>query len=280
MKLKSVELDLTALMSEVMFGHGYAHYGYFPDGVPEVLSAQALAAAQHVYLEKLVEAIGTVPGETRRILDVGSGTGANAKGLIERGFDVTCLSPSAQMNGMARAKLPDGTEVAEGYFESFETDARFDLCLFAESFHYIALEPALRQAMRYAGSGVVIFDYFRRPGHEHRDGTRGTHAAFVDAVARQGAFEIMSDADMTEAITPTFVIHEHLKNDKIAPFVKRFREALRREYPWRAWALDKAFGGMLDKLGRSTGRSEKFAREHEYRLIVMRRTGGPGPRPN
>ena len=49
MKLKSVELDLTALMSEVMFGHGYAHYGYFPDGVPEVLSASALGAAQHAY---------------------------------------------------------------------------------------------------------------------------------------------------------------------------------------------------------------------------------------
>jgi hypothetical protein len=59
MKLKSVELDLTALMSEVMFGHGYAHYGYFPDGVPEVLSAAAMGAAQHAYFERLEAAIAT-----------------------------------------------------------------------------------------------------------------------------------------------------------------------------------------------------------------------------
>jgi hypothetical protein len=30
-------------------------------------------------------------------------------------------------------------------------------------------------------------------------------------------------------------------------------------------------GRSLDKVGRKTGRSRKFAREHEYRLIVMRR---------
>jgi SAM-dependent methyltransferase len=272
MKLKSVELDLTALMSEVMFGHGYAHYGYFPDGVPEVLSASALGAAQHAYFERLEQAIATVPGGVTRILDVGSGTGANARALIGRGFDVACVSPSAQMNEMARAKLPEGTSVADATFEAFETEGRFDICLFAESFHYIDLESALRQAARFADKGVVIFDYFRRPGYEHGDGTRGTHAAFLEEVARQGVFEILSDEDMTAAITPTFVIHEHLKNEKVAPFVQRFRTALKAEYPWRAWALEKMLGRSLDKLGRRTGRAKTFGREHEYRLIVLAKT--------
>mgnify|MGYP002152487855 CR=1 FL=1 len=273
MKLKSFELDATALMSEVMFGHGYAHYGYFPEGLPGVLSAQAVGAAQEAYLERLVEAIGTVPGGVRSILDVGSGTGANARALIARGFEVACVSPSAQMNEMARAKLPEGTEVTDAFFERFETGARYDICLFAESFHYIELAAALRQAARYAEKGVVIFDYFRRPGQgkRHRDGTRGTHADFVAEVARQGAFEILSDEDMTDAITPTFVIHEYLKNEKIAPFVRRLRAEFRRDYPWRAWAVEKMIGRSLDKLGRKTGRSETFARDHEYRLIVMRK---------
>jgi SAM-dependent methyltransferase len=274
MKLKSVELELTALMSEVMFGHGYAHYGYFPDGVPSVLSAQALGAAQEAYLEKLVEAIGTVPGGVSRILDVGSGTGANARALIERGFEVACVSPSVQMNEMARAKLPEGTKVTDALFEDFESEARYELCLFAESFHYIDLVAALAQAARYAEKGVVIFDYFRRPGHAHRDGTRGTHGDFMAEVARQGHFEVQSDEDMTDAITPTFVIHEFLKNEKIAPFVARFRQALATDYPWRAWALEKMLGRSLNKLGRRTGRSEKFAKEHEYRLIVLRRVAG------
>jgi SAM-dependent methyltransferase len=273
MKLKSTELDLTALMSEVTFGHGYAHYGYFPDGVPDVLSAEAIGAAQHAYLEKLVEAIGTVPGGVTRILDVGSGTGANARALIERGFDVACLSPSVQMNEMARAKLPPGTVVTDGTFEDYRSDSRFDLCLFAESFHYIDLARGLAQAAIYAGRGVVIFDYFRRPGYAHADGTRGTHADFLAQVAAQGAFEILSDEDMTDAITPTFVIHEYLKNEKIAPFVQRLRAEMKQAYPWRAWALEKVLGASLDKLGRRTGRATRFAQEHEYRLIVMRRAG-------
>lgn len=271
MKLKNVELEATALMSEVMFGHGFAHYGYFPDGVPETLSAQAVGAAQQAYFEKLVEKIESLDGPVRSVLDVGSGTGANARALIARGYDVTCVSPSRQMNEMARAKLPPGTEVVDAYFEEYDTDATFDICLFAESFHYIALEPALRQAARYAGKGVVFFDYFRRPGHAHKDGTRGTHADFLEELTRQGAFEVVSDEDMTDAITPTFVIHEYLKNEKVAPFVNRFRAEVKAQYPWRSWALEKMLGRSLDKLGRKTGRAESFGREHEYRLIVLRR---------
>jgi SAM-dependent methyltransferase len=271
MKLKSMELDLTALMSEVMFGHGYAHYGYFPDGVPEVLSAAALGEAQHAYFERLERAIASVPGGVSRILDVGSGTGANARALIARGYEVTCVSPSAQMNEMARAKLPAGTEVTDSTFEEFDARARFDICLFAESFHYIDLEAGLRQAARFADMGVVIFDYFRRPGYEHGDGTRGSHAAFRAEIDRQRAFEILSDEDLTEAITPTFVIHEYLKNEKVAPFAQRFRAALKADYPWRSWALEKMLGRSLDKLGRRSGRAESFAREHEYRLIVLRK---------
>ena len=271
MKLKLAELDLTALMSEVTFGHGYAHYGYFPDGVPDVLSAQAIGAAQHAYLERLVEAIGTVPGGVHRVLDVGSGTGANARALIERGFDVACVSPSLQMNEMARAKLPPGTVVTDSTFEAFASAARYDLCLFAESFHYIDLARGLAQAAIHAEKGVVIFDYFRRAGYAHADGTRGTHDAFLAEVAAQGAFEVLSDEDMTAAITPTFVIHEYLKNEKIAPFVQRLRTELKHSYPWRAWLLERFLGQSIDKLGRKTGRATRFAQEHEYRLIVMRR---------
>ena len=271
MKLKFVELEAAALMSEVMFGHGFAHYGYFPDGTPEALTAAALGAAQMAYFEKLVAAIGTVPGWVHTILDVGSWTGSNARALIARGFEVACVSPSHQMNEMARAKLPQGTLVVDAMFEDFDHPQRRDICLFAESFHYIDLVTALSKAGQLADKGVVIFDYFRRPGFAHGDGTRGTHATFVAEVARQGVFEIVSDDDMTDAITPTFVIHEYLKNEKIAPFVQRFRVELKREYPWRSWMMEKMLGRALNKLGRHTGRAAKFAREHEYRLIVLAR---------
>jgi SAM-dependent methyltransferase len=134
MKLKSVELDLTALMSEVMFGHGYAHYGYFPDGVPEVLSASLPWVRRSMPISNGWRLLFHDAGRRHTILDVGSGTGANARALIERGYQVACVSPSAQMNEMARAKLPEGTIVTDATFETFDTETRFDICLFAESF--------------------------------------------------------------------------------------------------------------------------------------------------
>lgn len=273
---KSMELEIGALVSELVFGHGYMHYGYFPEGSPEELSLQALGEAQHAYFEKLVETIGTVPGGVRRILDVGSGTGANARGLIGAGFDVTCVSPSTQMNEMARANLPQGTQVIDSSFEGLATNARYDLCLFAESFHYIELEPALAQVEKYADRGVVIFDYFRRDAAEKdaQHGKRSTHAAFLEAIARQQRFEVLVDKDVTAAIAPTFMILENLKDERLAPFVRRFRAVLKQRYPLRAKVFEMAFGRSMDKLVRKSGRSEKFARSHEYRLIAMRRKSG------
>lgn len=270
---KTAELEGAALASEVVFGHGYAHYGYFPDGLPEVLSLQALGTAQHAYFEKLLETIRAVPGEMHRILDVGSGTGANAKNLITAGFDVTCVSPSAQMNEMARAKLPEGTQVLDAKFEDLTTNCRFDLCMFAESFHYIELGPALAQAAKYAEKGVVIFDYFYRGGvgTDPKDIKRTTHASFLEVVDRQGKFEVLHDEDVTDAITPTFVIHEYLKNEKVVPFLARYRAALRQNHPLRARVLEILLGRSMDKLTRKSERSVNFARAHEYRLIVMRR---------
>ena len=270
---KTVELEGAALASEVVFGHGYAHYGYFPDGLPEVLSLQALGTAQHAYFEKLLETIRAVPGEVHRILDVGSGTGANAKNLIGAGFDVTCVSPSVQMNEMARAKLPEGTQVFDARFEDFTTNCRFDLCIFAESFHYIELEPALAQAAKYAEKGVVIFDYFFRDGAgtDPLDVKRNTHASYLEAVDRQGQFEVLHDEDVTDAVTPTFLIHEYLKNEKVAPFLERYRATLRQNHPLRARVLEMLLGRSMDKLTRKSERSANFARAHEYRLIVMRR---------
>ncbi|MCY4206792.1 MAG: class I SAM-dependent methyltransferase [Roseovarius sp.] len=276
-----MELEIGALVSELVLGHGYMHYGYFPKGLTEELSLQALGQAQHAYFEKLLETIGTVPGEIRRILDVGSGAGANAKGLIGAGFDVTCVSPSTQMNEMARANLPNGTRVIDSSFEDLATNARYDLRLFAESFHYMELKSALTQVEKYADIGVVIFDYFHRDAanSDARDGKRSTHAAFLEAVARQERFEVLVDKDVTAAITPTFMILENLKSEKLAPFVRRFRAILKQRHPLRAKVFEAVFGRSMDKLGpkpeklasmdKRVCRSERFAQSHEYRLIAM-----------
>jgi hypothetical protein len=63
----------------------------------------------------------------------------------------------------------------------------------------------------------VIFDYFRRAATG--GGTRGTHAEFLAEVARQGAFRIARDAELTAAVLPTFFVLDHLKNAPFGPFL-------------------------------------------------------------
>jgi SAM-dependent methyltransferase len=265
---KATQLDFEALLSNVIFGHGFLHYGYWPDGRPDVPSAEALGRAQQAYFDKLA---ATIPEGVRAILDVGSGTGSNALAFTKRGYSLECLCPSEQLNEMARRKLPSDVAVHTTTFEAFESEKRFDLCLFAESFHYIELAPALKQTARYARQGAVIFDYFRRPGREEKDGTRGTHAEFLAEIARQGALKVASDDDMTAAILPTFEVLDHLKNVHLAPFLARFRADFRKESPMKSFMAEKLLGRAMDKFAKPSRRAETFAEKYEYRLIRLAR---------
>jgi len=266
-KFKDFQLDVEATVAEMLFGHGHAHYGYWPDGSPEQLTVEALGRAQSAYFELLAQ---TIPEGTQSILDVGSGTGANALELTRRGFAMECLCPSEHLNSLARAKLPEDVAVHTLKFEDFESDKQFDTCMFSESFHYIDLHKALAQLARYAGKNVVIFDYFRTASEE-TDGTRGTHAEFTQALAAQGVFDVVSDRDMTPAIMPTFEVLDHIKNHHIRPLLLRARQGLGESYPWRMKLANMLFGRRLDKMARPSSRGQSFARKFEYRLIVLTR---------
>ncbi len=266
--LKELLLDLEGTLAEAVDGKGYAHYGYWPDGEPGAPTLQAMVAAQQAYFDLIATRI---PDGTKTILDVGSGTGANAAGLIEHGYEVECLSPSEHLNALARGKLGDSTRVNDCAFEEFDVARTFDLCFFAESFHYIDLDTALAQLARYAEKHVMIFDYFRRYEKAGRKGTRGTHSEFRRSVEAQGVFEVVSDEDVTQAILPTFVVLDHLRTNLFGPFVERSRKKLARDYPFRARMIEWIFGRKLDKIGRKDDRAARFLEKAEYRFILLRR---------
>lgn len=272
MDRKELQLELVASLTETLFGHGHTHYGYWPDGAPEVMSAEALAAAQVAYFDLLVR---TIPAGTRSILDVGSGSGATALGLSHLGYRTECVCPSEWLNDLARQKLPPDVPVHLAKFEDFESKRRFELCLFAESFHYIDLQRALAQAARYASRHVLIFDYFRRVAGPSATGARGTHRAFRAALAAQGVFSVSRDDDLTAAILPTFEVVDHLKDAHVGPLVRRLRARLAAAYPLRWKLADWLFGRRLDELERPGHRAERFASRFEYRLILLERAQEP-----
>ena len=69
-----VILALEGLLSEVVFGNGYLHYGYWPEGSPDQPTFASINEAQERYVEKVLE---TIPAGVETILDVGAARAAS-----------------------------------------------------------------------------------------------------------------------------------------------------------------------------------------------------------
>lgn len=267
MKVKELRLDIEALLSQVIHGHGFLHYGYWPDGRADDVSLARLSQAQQAYFERMLAAI---PADVGSILDVGSGTGSNARGLLDKGYHVDCVCPSARLNLIAARKLGARATIFECGFEELATERRYDLVLCCESFHYIRAGEGLRQAAKYGEKYLLIFDYFRTRDNGSED--RITHARF-NAMVADSSFTVVHDEDVTAAIAPTFFVLDALKNDYLKPCAARLLREYRTQHPFYAFLL----AGLLNRLERSAGklanRHATFPVEHEYRLILLRKRG-------
>jgi len=265
MNLKDFRLDVEALFSQALYGHGFLHYGYWPQGTPENPSLDKLGKAQQVYFDRLVEMI---PEGVSSILDVGSGTGSNAKGLIEKGFAMELVCPSSKLNQIAREKLPKDTTIYECGFEEFENSRTFDMLIFCESFHYIQADKAIKQTEKYADKYILIFDYFRRGESKKRD--RITYKTFLELIAKS-SLEIIHDEDVTEKIRPTFLVLDNLKNDYIKPFTEKVLKEYKTEHPFYSFLLKHPIKKFTKSSRKASNRYEVFPKKHEYRLILMKK---------
>ena len=78
-----------------------------------------------------------------RVLDVGAGTGIAAKQLAEAGADVLAVEPDERM---ARVVAGKSIRVEQSTFEKWQPAGRdFDLVVFAQSFHWVDPDVALRK---------------------------------------------------------------------------------------------------------------------------------------
>src|SRR5581483_12368105 len=73
----------------------HLHYGFFEREDEPIGAAQERASAR-IFSE--------LPPPPARILDVGSGLGANLARLLELGYDATGITPDANQVGMIRAR--------------------------------------------------------------------------------------------------------------------------------------------------------------------------------
>jgi SAM-dependent methyltransferase len=127
------------------------------------------------YPEQLIDDV-LAPG-VRRVLEAGAGTGIASMQFIERGANLLAVEPDTRMASIAQAK---GIPLEIATFEQWDpAGRRFDLVVFAASFHWVdpaVALPKIRGILSDGGKLALIWNRLRP--------TRPTRAEF-EAIYRE-----------------------------------------------------------------------------------------------
>lgn len=277
--------ELGLVLGQQILGVDDLHYGYWDDSLE--LSFANLPTAQARYTEQLLDVFPPA-GETKRVLDVGCGTGNTMAALINRGYRVDGMIPSASLARIVRERmeaLPENdAQVFECKLEEFDTEknaGKYDVILFSESFQYIWMEdsfPVLEKILR-PGGRIIICDFFKTPAHE--DGGAGDHAMsgghhldeFYEEVKARG-FDIELDRDITPHMSPNFKLLNDLLMIKTKPVLETCSLYLGSRYPktwgFLKWAFRKRWKKLNYKYLSGHRSPEVFEKYKTYRLVILR----------
>ena len=275
---RDVGLEITLVMARYFFKTDYLHYGYWTDDL--ALEPNNILKAQENYCELI---LANIPAGTKTILDVGCGTGKFTQELLKRGYCVDCVSPAGLLTNQARKRLGGEQTIFECRFEDLQTEQRYDLILFSESFQYVPLERAFENCEKFlADKGhVLICDFFgsdvKADAPQDRSPLNGGHSLrkFYDGQARYG-YTALHDQDITTQTAPNLDLVQGLLTNVAFPIYYSVTNALRQNQPLLYKLLTRIYRKRLAKLRRRyTGNARTgatFACYKSYRLLVLQKT--------
>ncbi|MFH2132709.1 MAG: methyltransferase domain-containing protein [bacterium] len=266
---KEIGLDIGLILAKQFFNTEYLHYGYWSDGL--TVENANVYKAQENYANFIVSHI---PESTKTILDVGCGAGKFAEKLLDLGYTVDCVSPSPNLTRHVRKFVGDRSEIFECGYEALETDKRYDMILFSESFQYIPLSDSFSQNMRFLNKGghILICDFFRRDV----DGTSpigGGHdlKKFYSTVADY-PLKQLENIDITRQTAPSIDIVDDFLHNAIHPIYDLIFYVLDTNYPRISRLIRWKYKKRLQKidykyLQRQTN-GESFTKFKSYHLLL------------
>ena len=255
------------------------------------LSRTNLPVAQQRYSGMLLALVGRLladdPGT--RILDVGCGTGQMLQQMIERGFEVDAVNPSAHLNRMVRERLAamgnTTSMLLETGFESIPEEhcqGQYDLLLFSESFQYVPLPAffARAPALLNASGRIVICDFFKTAAHS--DGGKGDRSFSGGHVLSEfyrlletSDFKLEQDEDITARISPNIALLDEWLTQRLLPAAGSIDQYLQGSYPrWTRivkWLARRKLERVRYKYLSGNRSQAVFEKYKSYRLIVLRR---------
>lgn len=272
---REVGLKIGWICGEYFLKLDHLHYGYWPDGL-EVDIAN-LRRAQDEYVKFLTSHI---PEEVKTILDVGCGAGRVARELHSMGYQIDCVSPSAYLTEQARKSVGQKSHIFNCKYENLQTNKRYDMVMFLESFQYINLLKALENSAKFlsAGGHMLICDIFKKDvGGEGRQ--KGGHALRNMSVqVKDYPFTLIKDIDITEQTAPTMDLLNDVLVNVGKPVMDSVNEFLADRYPTVyklvAWKFRDELETIKQKYSGGSRTAEEFKKYKSYRLMLYQKDAG------
>ena len=269
---REVGLKIGWICGEYFLKLDHLHYGYWPDDLD--VDITNLRLAQDEYVKFLASHI---PEGVKTILDVGCGAGRVARKLILMGYQVDGVSPSEYLTEQARKSIGEKGHIFHCKYQHMETDKRYDLIMFLESFQYISLQQALDNTVRFLkpGGHMLICDIFKKDV-EGEGKQKGGHVLrnFLTRV-EACPFERIEDIDITEQTAPTMDLLNDVLVNVGKPVMDSVNEFLADRYPTIyklvTWKFRDELEKVNDKYSGGSRTAEEFKKYKTYRLMLYRK---------
>jgi len=266
---KEVGLEVGLHFFKFFFKSEYLHYGLFEGLEPDI---QNLAKAQENYAEFLIL---NIPDGVKTILDVGCGSGRMARTLLEKGYQVDCVSPGTLLTNYVKESLGNRIELYNCKFEDLKTAKKYDLVMFCESFQYIPIDRSILCALDVLKPGgfIIVSDFFQtdEPG---KSPIGGGHK-FKEWEEKKAIFKIkqLKERDITKETSPTVDLVNQMTMEFLHPTWNVIFKLAEDRFPmvikFFKWKYKKKLAKMENKHFQGQRNGANFAKYKKYMFYLL-----------
>ncbi len=269
---RGLGLEVGSICGKYFLKLDHLHYGYWTDDIE--VDVANLHLAQDEYAKFV---ISHIPDGVKTVLDVGCGTGQIAKELLDIGYQVDCVSPSPALKDLASELLGNRSHIFQCRYEHLQTDNRYDLAFFCESFQYIDLETALSNTTKFLNTGgyLLICDIFRKDT-EHKGVMGGGHklTRFNDLIEKY-PFKLIENLDITDKTAANIDLLNDVLENIIVPVANAGVRFLGSRHPialkFLMWKYRKKINKLHKKYLEGGRTGEDFKEYKSYRLLLYKK---------